>query len=160
MTYFNNCNNLDELKAVYRRLTLKYHPDVGGDVEIMKEINVEYEIRFEVLKAARNAAADADNQTTETPDEYREIILALLRMDGLVVELCGSWLWITGETLQHKDELKRIGCHWSASKRAWTWHHAEPGAKRYHGTRTMGEIRRRYGSTVYGAAARHAVAVV
>lgn len=50
MTYFNNCNKLDELKAEYRRLTLKYHPDVGGDVEIMKEINVEYEIRFEALR--------------------------------------------------------------------------------------------------------------
>lgn len=160
MKYFSSCRSLDELKAEYRRLTLKYHPDVGGDVEIMKGINVEYEIRFEVLKAAHNAAVDADHQTTETPDEYRAIIFALLQMDGLVVELCGSWLWITGETLQHKDELKRIGCHWSASKQSWTWHHAEPGAKWYCGKRTMGEIRSRYGSTVYGAAARAAVAVV
>ena len=88
MKYFSSCRSLDELKAEYRRLTLKHHPDVGGDVETMKEINVEYENRFAALKAAHNAAADADHQTTETADEYRAIILALLRMDGLVVELC------------------------------------------------------------------------
>lgn len=160
MKYFNNCNSLDEIKAEYRRMALKHHPDVGGDVEVMKAINAEYESRFAVLKAAHNAAADADHQTTETPDEYREIILALLRMDGIAVELCGSWLWITGETRKHKDELKAIGCHWSSTKSAWTWHHAEPGAKWYRGKRTMGEIRSRYGSTVYGAAVRDAVAVV
>lgn len=32
-------------------LTLKYHPDVGGDVETMKEVNIEYERRFAALKA-------------------------------------------------------------------------------------------------------------
>lgn len=42
MKYFSNCRSLDELKAEYRRLTLKHHPDVGGDVETMKEINTEH----------------------------------------------------------------------------------------------------------------------
>lgn len=159
MKYFRNCCSLDNLKAEYRRLTLKHHPDAGGDVETMKEINIEYERRFAVLKAEHNVTADADHQTTETPDEYRAIIIALLRMDGLDVELCGSWLWITGDTRKHKDELKSIGCRWSSTKSAWTWHHAEPGAKWYRGKRSMNEIRNRYGSTVYGSA-RDAVAVV
>lgn len=29
MTYFNKCENLDELRAEYRRLIKLHHPDVG-----------------------------------------------------------------------------------------------------------------------------------
>lgn len=158
--YFENVKTLNDLKAEYRRLVLKHHPDVGGDVETMKAINIEYEDRFSVLKDEHNATNDEEHQTTETANEYRDIILALLRMGGLIVELCGSWLWITGETRAHKDELKALGCRWSSSKCAWSWHHAEPGAKWYRGKRTMNEIRSRYGSAVFGSSMRDAVAVV
>ena len=33
MKYFPNIENLDELKAAYRRLALKYHPDQGRSWE-------------------------------------------------------------------------------------------------------------------------------
>lgn len=39
--YFENVKTLNDLKAEYRRLVLKHHPDVGGDVETMKAINIE-----------------------------------------------------------------------------------------------------------------------
>lgn len=84
--FFANCKSLNDLKAEYRRLVLKHHPDVGGDVETMKAINCEYEARFGVLKDEHNATNDEERQTTETANEYRDIILALLRMCGLIVE--------------------------------------------------------------------------
>ena len=33
--YFNHCHTLDELKKEYRRLTMKHHPDRGGDTATM-----------------------------------------------------------------------------------------------------------------------------
>lgn len=151
MKYFTNCTTLDELKKAYRRLAMIHHPDVGGDEETMKAINNEYAELFEVLKDRHNAAADEQHQTTEAPHEFIDIISALLKLDGLEVELCGSWLWIGGNTREHKEALKALGCRWSQNKGKWHWHHAEDGSKWHRGKATMSEIRFKYGSQVFKA---------
>lgn len=152
MKYFTNINTLDELKAAYRRLSMKHHPDRGGDTATMQEINAEHDELFERLKKQHNASADEFHQTTETPEEFREIIELLLRLEGLTVELCGSWLWIGGDTRQHKETLKAAGCRWSNNKKLWFWHHAEEGRKWRRGKATMSDIRTKYGSQVFDAA--------
>lgn len=149
MKYFINVNTLDDLKAAYRRLAMQYHPDCGGDTRIMQEINDEHDRLFEVLKAQHNASADEDNQTTETPEEFRQIIDVLLKLDGLEVELCGRWLWIGGNTRAHKEALKAAGCRWSNNKKLWYWRHAEDSKRWHRGTRTIGEIRTKYGSQAF-----------
>ena len=149
MKYFENITSLDELKKAYRRLAMKYHPDCGGSDEIMKQINAEHDALFETLKANHNKTADEYHQTTETAEEFRDIINALLKLDGLEIELCGSWLWIGGNTKEHKDALKMLGCRWSNNKKLWYWRHEEEGRKWHKGNRTMSEIRMKYGSQVF-----------
>lgn len=154
MFYFANIKNLDELKAQYRRLAMMYHPDRGGSVEIMQAINAEHDRLFDQLKQEQNARAEQDESgrtraTTETPEEFRTIISALLKIPGIIVELCGSWLWITGDTRPVKDALKAAGCRWSSSKKAWYWRHPEDSSGRYRGKSSMGEIRDKYGSQVF-----------
>ena len=147
--YFDKCKTLDELKAEYRRLAVKYHPDTGGDLETMKAVNAEHDRVFEVLKRKYNDSADEYHQTTETAEEFRDIINALLTLPGLEIELCGSWLWIGGNTLEHREKLRELGCKWSQTKKLWHWHHAEDGSKWYRGKRSMNEIRSKYGSQVF-----------
>lgn len=149
MTYFTNCKTLDELKAEYRRLAMIHHPDRGGDLETMKQINAEHDALFEILKDRHNASADEYHQTTETAEEFREIINQLLFLDGLEIELCGSWLWIGGNTMEHKEALKAMGCRWSSKKKLWYWHHPEEGRKWRRGGSTMSEIRSKYGSQTF-----------
>ncbi len=43
MNYFESSLSLEEGKNKYRRLAFEHHPDKGGDVEIMKQVNVQYE---------------------------------------------------------------------------------------------------------------------
>lgn len=163
--YFDNCANLDDLKHRYKQLVMQYHPDLSGTdtTATMQEINAEYARYFERLKAAQNAKAKYEHyndtpkdqrtayETTETAEEYLQIINALLTLKGLEIELCGSWLWIGGDTRTHKDTLKRLGMQWSRSKHKWYWHHTEPWSKkrRYRGNVSMTDIRKKYGSQTF-----------
>lgn len=152
MKYFSRCKTLDELKKEYRRLTMIHHPDHGGDTATMAAINNEYAARFEALKKAHNAQADEAHQTTEAPEEFIAIIAQLLKFPGLIVELCGSWLWISGDTRPVKEQLKAAGCRWSSNKKMWYWRHAEDGAHWSRGKKTMNQIREKYGSQTYAGA--------
>ncbi|MPM03141.1 hypothetical protein SDC9_49401 [bioreactor metagenome] len=152
--FFINCKNLDELKKAYKAAAMKNHPDMGGDTATMQAVNAEYEARFEVLKRSQNTAAEEDETgktqaTTEAPEDFIDIINHLLHMDGLSVELCGRWLWIGGNTMKHKDELKACGCRWSSTKKLWSWHYAEDGARWHKSHYSMQKIRSKYGSECF-----------
>ena len=149
MKFFTNCHSLDELKAEYRKLVKLHHPDRGGDPEIMKAINNEYEKVFEQLKKHHNETHDEQHQTTETAAEFIEIIEKLMHMEGIEAELCGSWIWCRGNTYEYKDQLKAMGFQWSKAKKSWHWHHPEETIRHYRGKSTMEQIREKYGSQIY-----------
>jgi hypothetical protein len=152
MKYFANCRTLDDLKAEYRRLAKRHHPDLGGDKDTMQAINAEYETAFEILKKQHNAAADDEHQTQETPADFIRIIDALLKISGIEVELCGRWLWISGDTYTNRAALKEAGCRWSKSKGKWYWRFEKDAGPWHRGNKTMDAIRRKYGSQIFDAA--------
>lgn len=47
----------------------------------------------------------ARETTDETAAEFIDIIAKLVRLPGIIIELCGSWLWITGEYRKGKGEM-------------------------------------------------------
>ena len=152
--YFTGCSTLDELKSAYRKACKANHPDLhpddpGADAR-MQAINAEYEELFNILKAQQNAAASANQAgakwTTETPREFVAVLSKLIALEGLNIELCGSWLWICGDTYTHRAALKAAGCRWSHSKKMWYWRHEEDAEWRSRGNTSIGEIREKYGS--------------
>ena len=50
MKFIKDVTTLEELKRVYKKLALKYHPDMGGTDKEMAQINNEYEALFDKLK--------------------------------------------------------------------------------------------------------------
>gem|GEM_PF-845132 len=43
MRYFSGISDINSLTLIYRRLAMLNHPDMGGNPEVMKNINIEYE---------------------------------------------------------------------------------------------------------------------
>lgn len=50
MKFFNDSLSIEEMKASYRRLVMIYHPDRGGDIEMMKRLNYEYSKRMRLME--------------------------------------------------------------------------------------------------------------
>ena len=156
MKWFNKSSikSLDDLKKAYRRLAMENHPDRGGTVEAMQEINNEYDELFPIYKAAQNRKAEDGKgyATMETPDDFKQIIEVLIHLDGLEIELCGCWLWIGGDTKRHKDALKKAGCNWCSKKKLWSWHpdYAAVHTGKRRRTKSMEYIRNVYGSEIIG----------
>ena len=153
MTYFKNITTIEELKKTYRKLCQLNHPDNGGNAFVMAAINNEYAELFNSLKNAHNTKAEADESgktrpINECPEEFISIITELVRLKGLTVELCGCWIWISGETKNHKDTLKSLGCRWASKKKMWYWRN-EKDAVQSKGSKSMDYIRNRYGSEIY-----------
>lgn len=147
MKWFNNPHSLEELKKQYKQLALKNHPDIGGSNAAMQEINAEYEALFATLKDIHQTAEGKTYtcKTDETPDEFREIIETLLRFKGTKIEICGSWIWVTGNTIDYRAQLKEMKFRWSKSKVAWYFHRYDY-RKRTGRTFSLDEIRDLYGS--------------
>lgn len=127
---------------------MKAHPDLGGSNDEMKRVNAAYSVRFEQLKTAHNEQPEKPYTVTEQAEEFIQIIDKLVNLDGLVVELCGSWLWIGGETKKHKEALKKAGCRWHNGKNLWYWHGGKHSRGKRRSNVDMDDIRTKYGSKI------------
>ena len=147
MKWFNNPQTLEELKKQYKKLALANHPDRGGNVKDMQEINSEYDKLFEQLKNKHTAANGETytKETAETINEFKDIINKIINLDGVNIEICGSWIWLTGNTYNYRTVLKELKFRFSNNKKAW-YYHSEEYRKRGKKSFTLDEIRDLYGS--------------
>ena len=161
LKWFNNPKTLEELKKQYKTLALKHHPDKGGSLKDMQEINSEYDILFKKLKDIHQTSDGKtyEKETKETPEEFKDIITALIILEGIQIEICGCWVWVTGDTYPNKEILKNLKFRYSKSKKAWYYHndgYHKIGKKTY----TLDQIRSLYGSEVINSKPNLKLAIV
>lgn len=154
--YFKNITTLEELRKQYKELLKIHHPDNGGDVEIMQEVNAEYDSLFKVLKnlheksegrrTADNSKADNTKYDFEADEKLREVLSHIIVFRGINIDIAGAWLWVDGTTYPYKNELKALGFRWSKQRKKWHWH---DGDYRRFGSKKLSyeDIQNMYGST-------------
>lgn len=147
--YFKEVETLEDLKRQYRTLAMKNHPDKGGDVEVMKLINAEYDKFFALVKDTHKTheGKTYTKENTETASQFKDIIEQLIKMEGVEIEIIGCFIWLSGNTKEHKDAIKALGFKWHAKKKMW--YKAPEGYKRRGGKKeySIGEIRDMYGTS-------------
>jgi len=148
-TYFNPIpTTAEELKKQYRELAKKYHPDKGGSTADMQRVNAEYDRLFPKLKDIhRNKDGETyTKETAETPEYFKGLIAELMKMDEIIIEIIGCFVWITGNTKTYKDQLKALKFKWHCKKSAW-YLAPEDYKKRSRKDYGLDEIRTMYGTS-------------
>jgi len=108
----------------------------------LQKINAEYQDR---LKRGFKDAKEQTNEERTADVIYPEVIDQLIRLEGIVIEIIGSWLWVSGNTFAHKEKLKELDFIFSKPKKMWYF---RPGDKKVHNPRpwSIDKIRLTYGS--------------
>lgn len=78
--YFKNVKSYNELKSTYKELLKANHPDNGGDLAKMQEINAEYDVMFAIWKNRKEA--ETGETVTETANSTRSKFYTDLGWEG------------------------------------------------------------------------------
>ena len=144
----------EELKAVYVQYIAQFNTKAA-----VKFIDDAFEACAPGVRDKHVALSTGKKYTKEpedTADEFKKLIASLLEIDGAVVEIVGTWIWVSnigpGEANKGKREkLKEFGFHFSKPKKAWG---KGPGNKKYYRKgykspfKDMDSLRSAYGSHV------------
>lgn len=144
MQHFNGCTTIEQVKILYKKLAMENHPDRGGDTATMQAINTEY--AFACAKIAKGAGLNDEEANIEIKlsEEYRQVIEKIIHLPGIVIEIVGNWIWVTGNSKPVKDELKAAGLFYASKKIAW--YYRNEFFKTRGNNAPLEQIRKRYGS--------------
>lgn len=145
MKYFNNIDNLEKAKKEFRHLCMALHPDRGGNAADFVEMTEEYKTLLADLEAGGKTTAKDTAYEAAAVERYKAVIKALAGLAGLDIHLAGTWLWIGGNTREHRAELKKAGCRWAPKKGLWYYRDGKCRCSRGRGSTPMDKIRGKYG---------------
>jgi hypothetical protein len=155
--HFERAYTVEAVKKLYKQLAFEFHPDLGGDVETMKAVNAEYHEKLRFLDGMTSHGSDGKehqyrySQTTEQKviDKISELLG--LRLPLVEIELIGTWIWITGQTREVKEQLKAAKCRYNSKRECWCW---SPAKWRGRGSKgSLEDLACKYGSTTFSSRA-------
>ena len=145
MQYFTNITTIEGLKAKYKELCKRHHPDLGGSTEAMQAINEEYEQMLKTRVFQDHFKKEGCRTSADVEKAMRDVIEKVIVLEGISIEICGTWLWITGTTYPVKDRIKAAGCFFAKKKVAWYWRPKEQKSKNKKPL-SLEQIREKHGS--------------
>jgi hypothetical protein len=145
MNYFVDCNSVEETKVLYKTLAKKYHPDLGGDLETMQIINLQYEQKLRNFEGKDNSKGYSYKY-----DPVESVLMTVITKIynisiDLEVDLIGLWIWVSGNTKPYKDDLKQF-LKWSNKRKMWYY----AGCRSGKSNKSIDELGKKYGRTRVG----------
>lgn len=149
--YFVNLHTVEAIKSHYRKLAIQHHPDRGGDLAVMQEINSQY---HEALRACDGQKREGRQYKymPEIEQELMDKLLELLKLRSLEIALIGYWIWVSGDTKRNKESLKEAGLKWHSTCKCW--YYKSKGWKRSQRSNgSLRELASKYGYKSFETAA-------
>ena len=131
---FKGIEGINEAKKIYKQLAKKLHPDVGGSDELFKMLNSIY------TNILENGIYFSNEFKFDL--EIEKIISQILHYENLIIEVVGSWIWLSGETKEIKEKLKELNFKWASKKKMWFYGEMEG---RNPNEKSMEDIKSKYG---------------
>jgi len=129
--------SLDELRAAFKKLCFVYHPDKHPSdkaeqyTKLFQAMIAEYELLLNVFvpkaNASEQARAKADPKyyaktfTFEQESELGQMLSKLMNFKGLIIDICGTWIWLSGKTKENKDGIHALNFRYQGAKQMWYW---------------------------------------
>jgi len=133
---FIGIDGINEAKKIYKILARKLHPDVGGTTEEFKILNEVYNYILE-----HGIIVEEDS---EFDLELEKVISKILHYENLIIEVVGSWIWLSGETKAIKEILKELKFKWASKKKQWYYGEMKGRNPKQ---QSMDDIKAKYGCT-------------
>jgi hypothetical protein len=74
-----------------------------------------------------------------------EALRIVIMLEGLTIEICGAWVWLSGATFKHKAAIKSAGFKYGSKKKRW-YFRPDDWQSKSRGNYSMDDIRGKYGS--------------
>jgi hypothetical protein len=161
LKYFKDAITIKQIKETYRELCKIHHPDLGGDLKTMQELNAEYHAVLKTRDGTCFASANGNGHEEYKYDCEAEKVAAeklvetltglrgITTQKALTIDLVGVWIWVydtSREDIEARKALKDLNYRWNKDRGVWQW-----GAvrKHYRGKSNMSneEVAQKYGRT-------------
>jgi len=138
---------LNDIKQVYRKLASANHPDKGGNTKMMQLINTAFAELCKYFET--NQTLDINQDDNESAQSFDFSFLETLKtLHGVIIEVCGYWVWLSGNTYPYKETISNLGFKYSGAKKSWYWSPTINISSYRRGSKSMKQIRKDYGSQI------------
>ena len=93
------------------------------------------------------------HETAERATMQKLYDLITAKMDGVTIEMIGTWIWVSGNTRRYKDLLGKngLGLRFSGKRKMWYFTTTRKRGGRY-SRKSMDDLRNKYGARTFQVA--------
>ncbi|MCK5293758.1 MAG: hypothetical protein KAJ49_03830 [Arcobacteraceae bacterium] len=144
---FTEVTGINEAKVIFKKLAKILHPDVGGTEESFKLLNAIYN---DIIENKIYFSND-----TKFDIELEKIISQILHFENIIIEIIGSWIWLSGDTKIIKDKLKDLNFKWANKKKMWYYGEMKGRSPKQ---KSMNDIKSKYGCSTLKTKEKYKIA--